>query len=321
VDGNGVTRGNGAAGGGPPESLLLSFDVEDWHQIVHRRLGDDGWDRPGEAFERQMRSIFDLLDELGVNATFFLLGMTVRHYPDLVREIVRRGDEVACHGYDHERVFRQTPDEFRADLERSVELIEGTAGRRPLGYRAPAFSINRTTPWAYEVLAELGFRYDSSQYDSPRVPDRIQPVPSTPYRLELPSGRTLWEYPITTLDVGGRALPMGGGGYWRILPAGVLARGFRRLGELNTHPVLYFHPYECDPEPLHTDLSAPPSPRQRVGSVLRYLKANPGRRLIVPRIQRIARDFELRSYEQAHAQIDERYGACTRSLSQEGVLV
>src|ERR1700693_965376 len=166
--------------------LLLSFDFEDWHQLVHRRLGRPDWDTRGTALERQTEAIFSLLDELGAHATFFVLGMTAERYPDLVREIAARGHELACHGFAHELVHRQRQDDFRRDVESSAEPLEHLGGKRPLGYRAPAFSITRDTPWAYETLAELGFRYDSSQYDSPRIPRRIRPVPPAPYRLPRP---------------------------------------------------------------------------------------------------------------------------------------
>ena len=168
--------------------LLLSFDFEDWHQLVHRGLGHAGWDSRGHALERQTAAIFELLDELGAKATFFVLGITAERYPDLVRAIAAKGHDLACHGYEHRRVPTQSRDEFKADVERCAELVEQLAGKRPVGYRAPAFSITRETPWAYEILAELGFRYDSSQYDSPRIPQRIRGVPRTPYRLRARRG-------------------------------------------------------------------------------------------------------------------------------------
>ena len=196
--------------------LLLSIDFEDWHQLVHRRLGRADWDRRGPALERQTEAVLGLLDELGVRATFFVLGMTAARYPDLVRETVARGHELACHGYAHERVYDQSRDAFRADLERGLEAVEAAAGVRATGYRAPAFSITRDTPWAYEVLAAAGIEYDSSQYDSPRIPRRLEPIPRTPYRLRLESGGELWELPVAAarLPVGGGALlappPVGG---------------------------------------------------------------------------------------------------------------
>jgi polysaccharide deacetylase family protein (PEP-CTERM system associated) len=294
-------------------AALLSIDVEDWHQLVHRRLGAADWNRPGPAFERQMQAVCDLLAELGAKATFFLLGMTVENYPHVAAEISERGYEVGSHGYAHARVYTQTEAEFSADLERSVEVIGKATGRRPTGYRAPAFSINRDTPWAYEVLAELGFRYDSSQYDSPRIPNRIAPVPRAPYRLELPSGTKLWEFPIPSF---GR-IPIGGGGYWRVLPAAVLARALGRI----SWPVLYFHPYEFDPLPLRAELPDGASPRERLFAASRGPLRNPGRHLVAARLRKVGQHFRLTSYEEAHAEIEREYGASTRALSPQGVLV
>jgi polysaccharide deacetylase family protein (PEP-CTERM system associated) len=301
--------------------LLLSFDFEDWHQLVHRRLGRPDWDSSGAALERQAEAIFDLLEELGAKATFFVLGMTAERYPDLVREIAGRGHELACHGYAHERVHSQSPDEFRRDVERCAELLEQLSGRRPLGYRAPAFSITRDTPWAYEALSELGFRYDSSQYDSPRIPRRIRPVSTTPYRLELPSGREIWEFPITVWRVRGRSVPIGGGAYWRVLPAPLLRRALRQVANENAYPVLYFHPYELDPRPLRATLPESPTPRQRLLTAWKSVQRNPGRRRVADRIRAIAQEFPLVSYEEAYGEVVERYGARPRSLSREGVLV
>src|SRR5919198_2977849 len=207
-----ATRVAGVDDGRP--ALLLSFDVECWHQLVHRRYGRADWDRRHPAFERQVDGILSLLDGLGVRGTFFLLGMTAARYPDVVRAIADRGHEIGCHGYEHARVYNQTREEFRADVEHALETIEHTTGGRPVAYRAPAFSINRRTPWAYDVLTGLGFRCDSSQYDSPRIPERIGAIPDGPYRLRLGEGAELWELPVETWG----PVPIGGGGYWRGVP-------------------------------------------------------------------------------------------------------
>jgi polysaccharide deacetylase family protein (PEP-CTERM system associated) len=297
-------------------ALLLSFDVEDWHQLVHRRYGREDWDQRHPAFERQVGTILGLLDELGARATFFLLGMTAARYPDVVAGIAERGHEVGCHGYAHTRVYEQTRDEFRADVERAVTTIVEATGRRPVAYRAPAFSINRRTPWAYGVLAELGFRCDSSQYDSPRIPDRITPVPAEPFRLELGDGRELWELPIPVWA----RIPIGGGSYWRVLPAALLERGLEALHRRTSYPVLYFHPYEFDPEPLRATLPSP-TPRQRLAAAGKTLWRNAGRPLVARRLREIARHHRLLSYDEAYDDIARRYGTRSRALSPEGVLV
>lgn len=301
--------------------LLLSFDFEDWHQLVHRALGRPDWDQRGHALERQSAAILGLLDELGAKATFFVLGMTAERYPDLVREIAAQGHELACHGYAHRRVPTQGRNEFRADVERCAQLLEELSGKRPLGYRAPAFSITRDTPWAYDVLAELGFRYDSSQYDSPRISRRITPVPPAPYRLELGSGREIWEFPITVWRPRRRPIPVGGGAYWRALPTAVLRRALRDVADDNAYPVLYFHPYELDPQPLRVALPESPTPKQRLLAAWKSVQRNPGRRRVADRIRAIAREHKLSSYEEAHGEVIERYGARPRSLSRAGVLV
>jgi peptidoglycan/xylan/chitin deacetylase (PgdA/CDA1 family) len=274
--------------------LLLSIDFEDWHQLVHRRLGFPEWDRPHAALERQTAHLLDLLDELGAKATFFLLGMSVAQHRELVAEIVRRGHEPACHGFAHARVYDQTPDEFRADLELAVEVIADAAGRRPLAYRAPAFSINRRTPWAYEVLLEAGFGCDSSQYDSPRVPDRLGDIPAEPYKLG-----DLWELPVTS-----------GGAYWRVLPP-------RNLREL---AVLYFHPYEFGP-PLRAELPPGASPKQQLRAAKVVAWRNFRRDAVERRLRQVARAHRLVSYHQAYGDIDRLYGTRTRALSPQGVLV
>jgi len=295
----------------PP--ALLTIDVEDWHQLVHRRLGLEDWDRSGPAFERQLRALFSLLDEVAARPTLFLLGMTVSRYPALVAEAAARGYEIGSHGYSHTRVYTQSQDEFRDDVARSVDVIAEATGKRPFGYRAPEFSINRRTPWAYDALAELGFRYDSSQHPNPRIPDRIQPVPAAPYRLQLPSGASLWELPTPSV----RGLALGGGAYWRALPASILVRALHRF----PLPVLYFHPYEFDPLPLRAELPDELGPRQRVFAASRRMLRNPGRGLIATRLRKVAEHFRLTSFEEIHDEIERQYGAGSRALSPEGVLV
>jgi Polysaccharide deacetylase/Domain of unknown function (DUF3473) len=228
-----------------------------------------------------------------------------------VAEVAARGHDAASHGYAHERVYSQTREAFRTDVERSIEVIQRTAGRRPIVYRAPAFSINRKTPWAYDVLAELGFAVDSSQYDSPRIPDRIGAIPDRPYRLRTQAGHQLWEYPIATWG----PIPIGGGSYWRFVPAGAIRRGLREFD------VLYFHPYEFAHEPLRPELPPSPAPRARLIAASRSLWRNTGRGLVARRLREVAQTHRLVSYDQARDDVARHHGTSSRALSQEGVLV
>jgi polysaccharide deacetylase family protein (PEP-CTERM system associated) len=302
------------------EGFVLSFDLEDWHQLVRRGAGAHDWDAPHPAFERQVRVVLDFLDGIEVKATFFVLGMCARNYPGLVSELAERGHEVASHGTAHARVYTQTRDELRRDLEESVALLEELTGRRPTGYRAPAFSINRDTLWAYDVLAELGFRYDSSQHDSPRIPRRIEGIPGDAYRLRLESSAELWEFPITVARIRGRTVPIGGGGYWRLFPDSLLLRALHAVKRESAYPVLYFHPYEFDPEPLRAGLPRTAAPKQRLKAASRSLYRNPGRRRTIGQLARVAREFPLVTYESLLGH-DALGDGGTKALSRGGAVV
>jgi len=269
-------------------TFVLSFDFEDWHQLVYRRIGRSDWREGSDDFERHVATLLDLLDELGVSATFFVAGVTAARHPAALEEVVARGHEVGCHGYEHRRAFRQGPAAFRDDVGRCVDAVERICGVTPTGYRAPWFSITRDSLWAPDILRELGFVYDSSLYDSPRIPHRIQPIPPRPHRIG-----ELWEFPIAVWRRGRLVLPLGGGAYWRALPDAVLWKGLAYLAGHTTLPVLYFHPYEFAPERLRVVLPAHASRRERVRESWRSTSKNARRELIRPRLAAAARRFRL----------------------------
>jgi polysaccharide deacetylase family protein (PEP-CTERM system associated) len=288
--------------------VLLGFDFEDWNQLVDRHVGAAAQNATGAPFKRQLARVFELLEELHARATFFLLGITAERSPALVEEILTRGHEVASHGYSHTRVYHQDPGEFRRDVERSIEVIEKMTGRRPLGYRAPAFSLNRDTPWAHEVLVDLGFGYDSSYYDSPRIPRRVQPIPGAPYRLDLPTPTKLWEFPLAVWRLGRWSLPIGGGSYWRILPAPLIVRALRARARAHEYSVIYFHPYDFDPELLRPQLPNSPSLGQVLRALHRLARANPGRKRVPRSLRTAGQEFELLTYEDAYHRISDGPG-------------
>jgi polysaccharide deacetylase family protein (PEP-CTERM system associated) len=306
---------------GAKPTLLLSFDFEDWHQLVLQRPGAAGPETTNPAFVRQVRAVLDFLDSAEATATFFLLGMTAVAHPRLVQEVVERGHEPACHGYGHVRAFRQSPTEFRADVEASIALITRLTGRRPVGYRAPAFSLNRDTTWAYGILADLGFDWDSSQYDSPRIPRRFRPIPRAPYLLCEPGGRRIWELPLAVCRLWGRSVPLGGGSYWRVLPQRAVANALRDRDVRDRPAALYFHPYEFDPDALRVPLPPASSGGRRLRARMLAYRYDPGRRRLQATLARVAREFRLTSYERELESIKERHGTHTRALSQDGALV
>ena len=285
----------------PPQrpTLLLSVDFEDWHQLVRRRVGAPGWEEAGPALARQTDALLALLDELDARATFFVLGMAARAHPELIAAVVDAGHEIGCHGDAHLPVHTQTPDEFAADLRAARTTIEALTGTTPVGYRAPAFSITRASGWAFDVLAQEGFAYDSSQHDSPAIrgPRRSGRAGAASTRVKRPVG-------VPDRRVARRrraAVPVGGASYWQLLPTPLLIKGLHRAGPLAG---LYLHPNELDPDPLSADLPGNATARQERHAKLREAQRNGARRRAPGALRAIARHFDLIPYGEAHARLD-----------------
>lgn len=225
----------------------LSVDVEDWFQVgafertIHRR----DWDSLECRVERNVDAVLDLFDNHGVMGTFFTLGWVAERYPAAIRRIVEAGHELASHGYDHQRVFTFTPEEFRADLRKSRFLLEQAGGVAVTGYRAPSFSIDARTPWAHRILAEESYDYSSSV--APIVHDHYGWPEAPRFAFHPVEGSDLVELPVTTAKLGGRTLAAGGGGFFRLLPYGFSRWAVRQVNRLDARPaILYFHPWEID---------------------------------------------------------------------------
>lgn len=234
----------------PPMLNVFSVDVEDYFQVeaFSDVVPRERWGSYGLRVENNTRRILDLLDEHGVEATFFVLGWVAERVPALVREIAGRGHELACHSYWHRLIYRLTPAEFAEDTRRAKDVIEQAAGTPVFGYRAPSYSVTRQSLWALDVLAEAGFTYDSSifpiRHDVYGIPD----APRGPFRIQTSAG-ILTEYPITTFRLGaGPNFPVGGGGYLRLLPFWYTRFGARRAAAEQLPLIAYIHPWEVDPE-------------------------------------------------------------------------
>jgi polysaccharide deacetylase family protein (PEP-CTERM system associated) len=236
----------------------LTVDVEEYYHAAIFRTGARS--APGVAFEsrveRSMDRLLDMLAAHRARGTFFVLGEVAEAHPAVVRRIAAEGHEVACHGDRHEDVYRQSPNEFRADLRRARGRIEQAVSAPVVGYRAPNFSIGRAQGWAYEILLEEGFRYDSSTY--PILHDRYgQPsAPRFPYEIWRDGSSALVEFPIGTARVCGVNLPIGGGGYFRLSPFAAIRLGIERVNTQDRRPVMfYLHPWELDPGQPRPDMA------------------------------------------------------------------
>jgi polysaccharide deacetylase family protein (PEP-CTERM system associated) len=227
----------------------LSVDVEDWFQVgAFEGVIDRGsWDGLSDRVERNCALILDMFAAADVKATFFTLGWVAQRHGNLMRRIVDAGHELASHGWDHERVFRLDRASFTADLERSRKVLEDAAGVQITGYRAPSFSIDQRTPWAYMVLAEQGFTYSSSV--APIAHDHYGWREAPRFAFKPLPWSDLIEIPVTTAHFAGRRLAAGGGGFFRVLPYGFSRWAIRQVNTQDQRPaVFYFHPWEIDPQ-------------------------------------------------------------------------
>jgi polysaccharide deacetylase family protein (PEP-CTERM system associated) len=236
----------------------MSVDVEDYFQVsaFANHVRRDDWTSLPSRVERNTDKVMRLFADAGVKATFFTLGWVAERHKDLIRRIVAEGHELASHGFAHFRATDQTPEEFRADVRRTKAILEDAGGVAVRGYRAASFSIGAGNLWTLEVLAEEGYGYSSSIYP---VRHDHYGMPDAPRFAHRPVGQVgVLELPISTLRMGGRNLPIGGGGYFRLLPYPAYRWALSRLNRDDLQPaIFYFHPWEVDPDqPRPEGLSA-----------------------------------------------------------------
>jgi polysaccharide deacetylase family protein (PEP-CTERM system associated) len=258
----------------------MSVDVEDYFHAQALNVDQSRWDGLDGRVERNTDRILAIFSEAGIKATFFVLGWVTERHPALIRRIVGQGHELASHGWNHTRVDRQNPQEFRTDVQRTKRLLEDTAGTAVRGYRAATFSINHRTMWAFDVLAEEGYAYSSSVFP---INHDYYGMPTAPRFAFYPlANAAIEEYPLTSLRLGGRSLPCSGGGYFRLLPYELSRWAMRRINRIDERPcIFYFHPWEIDAgQPRMQGLSAK--------SRLRHY-TNLGR--MEARIRRVLADF------------------------------
>ena len=226
----------------------LTVDVEDYFQVsaFEPHIDRRDWEAIPCRVERNMDRILQLFSGRGVKATFFTLGWIAERYPAMVRRLITEGHEVASHGYEHTRVTQQDPARFRQDVRRTKALLEDLSGTEVKGYRAASYSIGADNLWALDVLHEEGYRYSSSIYP---IHHDLYGMPDAPRFAFRTRPEGILEIPVTTIQLGGRTLPCGGGGYFRLLPYRVSRWAMRRVNRADGEPCLfYFHPWEIDPD-------------------------------------------------------------------------
>ncbi len=245
-----------------PKPVMVTVDLEDWFQVENLRplFPQETWDACELRVEMNVQRLLELFDACRVEATFFVLGWVAERRPGLVREIARAGHEIASHGYSHRLCPELAVPELRRDIETSRALLQDITGQPPVGYRAPSFSI---TGELTDILAELGFAYDSS-YNSFGLNGRYGRAEGLRQTADgyLTAGSGIVELPVSNLALAGRTVPWAGGGYFRFWPTALFERGVARILRKEGRYVFYCHPWEVDP--------AQPRYAQGIGRVGRF---------------------------------------------------
>lgn len=261
----------------------ITVDLEDYYHVAvfSDSISAQEWTSRESRLERNTDRVLALLGRAGVKGTFFVLGWVAEHSPALVRLVAEQGHEIACHSYGHRRVYEMTPEEFRRDTQRAKCLIEDATGCAVRGYRAPSFSITQDSLWALDVLAELGFRYDSSIFPVVHFDYGIPDAPRFLHRRITPAGYEFAEFPPSTIRFAHTNAPIGGGAYLRMFPYRYTAWALERINMREGHPAaIYLHPWELDPE--QPRVNAPFSARLRQYFGLRSFEG---------KLERLLRDF------------------------------
>lgn len=265
-----------------PAQNAMSVDVEDYFQVqaFADRFDRNVWDNQPCRVERNTEKVLEIFAGAGIKATFFTLGWVAERYPTLIRRIVEEGHELASHGYAHFRADEQTPEQFRADIARTKAVLEDAGGAAVIGYRAATFSIGRNNLWALDILGEEGYRYSSSIYP---VHHDFYGMPEAPRSAFYPTGGPGFEeYPVTTLRLGSLNLPIGGGGYFRLLPYPLSRWAMRQVNHHDRLPcIFYFHPWEVDPD----------QPRQHGLKLKTRVRHYTGIRRMEAKLKKLCRDF------------------------------
>jgi polysaccharide deacetylase family protein (PEP-CTERM system associated) len=235
------------------EFNVLSIDCEDWFQGLE--IGIEEWDKFESRLEKNLLKLLSLLEETKTKATFFILGYVAEKFPHLVKVIAQEGHEIGNHGYSHQFVYKQSPSEFREEMQKSIELLERLSGQKVVSYRAPFFSITQSSLWALEILSDLGIVLDSSIFPVINYRYGIPQSPRFPHWIMTKKGARILEFPISTIRILGKNIPVAGGAYFRIFPYQFTKAGIKSLNNRNRPAIFYLHPWEIDPE--HPKLKLP----------------------------------------------------------------
>ena len=277
---------------------ILTIDLEDWHSLVHRR-STGVLPPPSTNVFRQVDRVLHVLDQHQTKATFFVLGTLAECYPSLVKQIAEQGHEIASHGYSHLPVYKLSPEEFRNETQKSKFLLEDITGNLVAGYRAAEFSIIRQTLWALEILAELGFSYDSSIFPMYHRRYGIYNFPQLAKRYHLSHNLKIIEIPLSTVSLGKLKWSFAGGGYFRSIPLAAISEMLKKQNDKRIPVVTYFHPYEFDTHYLNTlQVLRPKTLKEWICCLRGNFLQNLGRRTVPGKVLVLLKNFRFSSCQE-----------------------
>ncbi len=264
-------------------SHFFTVDVEEYFQVkaLESAVSREEWISRPSRLAGSIDALLRLLDRRKARGTFFVLGWIAKHRPEVVLAIADAGHEIASHGFWHERVTSLGREAFRDDVRSSKQALEDLTGQEILGYRAPSFSIIPGWEWAFDILVEEGYRYDSSLFPIHRRGYGYPSSPRTPHVIERAAGR-IAEFPLATTSILRFPVPAAGGGYLRQFPLAIIRRAFREASERSEPATFYIHPWEVDPG----------QPRLAV-SALNRIRHYRGLAGTLERIDRLLREFRF----------------------------
>jgi len=271
---------------------ILTFDIEEWFHLLDNdsTKSKKEWNNFPARIHHNMEVIYEILDKTNTKASFFVLGWIAEKYPEVVKEIKRRGFEIGSHTHMHQLAYNQTKNEFYNDVERSIKTLEDITGDKVRMFRAPGFSITVKNKWAFEVLHELGIEVDSSVFPAGRAHGGLKSYGHAEPNLLEYNGISLKEFPINTYSLITRDLVFSGGGYFRALPYSVI----KKLSKKSNYIMSYFHPRDFDHEqPLIEDLS-----------FIRKFKSYVGLKKTKPKLINWLTDFNFLDIKTAEKNID-----------------
>lgn len=271
---------------------ILTFDIEDWFHILDNKetKSSSEWIKFDSRIQIGMESIYNILQNSGESATFFVVGWMAEKYPEIVREISDHGFEIGSHTHLHQLAYNQDRKTFFNDVEKSIKILEDCTGKKVSSFRAPGFSITENNKWAFEVLHELGITKDSSVFPAGRAHGGLPT-----YRSPLPSiitynGIKLKEFPINTHTILGKPFIFSGGGYFRLFPYKII----KNWTNQSNYVMTYFHPRDFDNEqPIVPGLS-----------LIRRFKSYVGLKKCQPKLEQWLKDFDFVDLETANQMID-----------------